>query len=324
MSTSAAADTRATAAARAAAAPRAPPPPPPPRAGLQSLSPDLARLLAGHLRGEEGSLAATCRLFRDAARSTRGPAGSVVARLDADLQAVSGVLARVPGVTSLTLTLRLDPGRAANLHFLAAARVTALDLRREGGAPPARALALLARGFPALRELSVEAPPGRARRSAPPPLAALRELGALTALTLLNVHEDAGLEAVTTLRRLTLELTDHGDVALERCPACGEAHETEEVEFSERVRAWEAAPPTRVGAALCSLPLLEELLVDFGGGGGVAGAAAARNCLVGFGAAGGGAPGWAALREIQLRDLGDGDSVSSAASLSCQSKQKTS
>jgi hypothetical protein len=317
--------TRATAAARAAAraaAARAPPPPPP-RAGLQSLSPDLARLLVGHLRGEDGALAATCRLFRDAARSTRGPAGSAVARSDVDVQAVTGALARLPGVTSVTLTLRLEPGRAANLCFLsdAAARVTALDLRREGGAPPARALGLLARGFPALRELSVEAPPGRARRGAPPPLAALRELGALTALTLLNVHEDAGLEAVTTLRRLTLELTDMGDVALERCPECGEAHETEEVEFGERVRAWEAAPPARVGAALRSLPRLEELLVDFCGGSGVAGAAAARNCLVGFQP---GAPGWAALRKIQLRDLGDGDSVSSAASLSCQSKQKTS
>ncbi len=116
-----------------------------------------------------------------------------------------------------------------------------------------------------------------------------------------------------------------GDITLERCPECGEAHETEEAEFGERVRAWEAAPPARVGAALRALPRLEELLVDFCGGSGVAGAASARNCLVGFGAADdGAAPGWAALREIQLRDLGDGDSVSSAASLSCQAKQKTS
>ena len=183
-------------------------------------------------------------------------------------------------------------GRVRSLRLSAMA---ALVFRHLGGVQVA---------FPALRELRLDL---GGRAAGAPDLGALRALRALTALTAVNAPGDAGLRRLTQLRRVALLLPDHGDVPRE-CANCGGVHSWD---LLARAVGASAAQPVRVGRDLWRLPRLEHLVVSFKGGDRTAGFNAARNCFLTPNPRSGAYP---ALREVELRDLGRGESFAEEAS----------
>jgi hypothetical protein len=282
---------------------------------------------------ERQQMAQTCRLFDAAARSLRREAAGAVVPGRAAAVAVAAILARNPGVHTLRITTvpRGLPARTPAALLSMASLIDRLQEAALSGRPvrePASLLevadaagrvrslrlspkaALVFRhlggvqvAFPALRELRLDL---GGRAAGAPDLGALRALRELTALTAVNATGDAGLRRLTQLRRIALLLPDHGDVPRE-CRDCGDVHAWD---LLARAGGVNEAPPVQVGRDLWCLPHLEHLVVSFKGGDGMAGFNAARNCFEVPKPWPGAFP---ALREVELRDVGGGESYAEEA-----------
>lgn len=287
---------------------------------IQLLPLDAARHLLGLLAPRERkALGQTCRLFDAAVRSLRREAAGAISPTLAAAAAAAAMLARHPGLSKLFVIVGESPtGEPESLRAMAAAaaRVRSLRVLGETAFVFDHIRAARRAAFPALAELSLSLD-GLSSAPGAPDLAALRALRELTALTLLNAASDAGLSKVTRLRRLAIHLPDHDDVPRE-CEDCGDIHEEDLFALAEEVNAEE---PVQIGRALRRLPRLEHLAVHFSGGDRMAGFNAARNCFLLPNAKPGVFP---ALRELELRDVGDGTTFAEAAPSSAALWRKSS